>query len=109
MSNGCLGKGVTVTSQAVKMYEVPSTGILFASVTVLLLNTGTDEATVKISASVQSQPSTADYIDVNMKLPGNGGSGERNCLVLGPGEKLFVEGNSPYVVVRVQGLEEEAA
>lgn len=106
MSNGCLGKGVTIANTLVKIYEVPAAGVSFASTSVLLLNTGVAVATVKIAIGVTAIPSAADYIDSNMELPANGGSGERNCLIMGPGEKLFVQGSSANVVVRVQGLEE---
>ncbi len=104
MSNGVLGKSMTVANTVVTLYTVPVT-VDFATVSINLVNQDVVDATVKIAIGTSATPGIVDYIDFNAVLPANGGGLERTCFVVSAGENIFVESNTNNVSVRVYGLE----
>ena len=105
MSNGVLGKTMTVANGQVIAYTVPSAAE-FATVSVNLVNTNaTTDVAVKVAITTSATPSRSDYIDYGTILKAGGGILERTCIVVSPGENVIVESDSGDVAVRVYGLE----
>jgi len=104
MSNGVLGKAMTVANNDVVVYTVPAT-VDFATVSINLVNQDTVDATVKISIGTTVIPGPVDYIDFNSVLPANGGGLERTCFLVSAGENVIVRADTSNVSVRVYGLE----
>jgi hypothetical protein len=105
MANGLLGKAMSVANNFVKVYEVPSTGVAFATASYNALNMDIADVFLKVAISTSETPSPADFIDFNAKIPLNGGIIERTCVAMSPGEKMFFQADSSNVSIRVHGLE----
>ena len=104
MSNGLLGKALSIAGDNVTVYTVPPT-VEFATVTLLVVNTGSVLAKVDSYITADPTPSAIDTIGTQDELTANGGSLEYSCLVMGPGEKLIVKADNAECVIRVHGLE----
>lgn len=104
---GALGKAMSIVG-AVTPYTVPTSGVLFATVSVNLVNKGTTDAKVSLSMSTKATPDPQDYIEYQAVIPADGGSLERTCIVMSPGENVIVEADSPLVAIRAYGMEQSA-
>lgn len=105
MSNGALGKTMTVAARQVIPYTVPSAAE-FATISINLVNTNaTTDAKVKVAITTSATPSKSDYVDYGTVLAADGGVLERTCIVVSPGENVIIESDSGDVAVRVYGLE----
>jgi hypothetical protein len=107
MSNGLLGKAMSIAGSDVTVYTVPATAE-FATVTLFVLNKGTEIATVNSYVTKDASPADIDLIGYMDELTADGGTVEYSCVVLGPGEKVVVKASSGECVVRVHGLEKLA-
>lgn len=105
MSNGALGKVMSVAGQEVTAYTVPSNA-LFATVTLNLVNTGTEDAKVRISFTTATNPGPLDAIEYDAVIPANGGTLERTCMLMSANEKVVLFSDKATVALRVSGLEE---
>lgn len=106
MSNGLLGKAMSVAGSQVQGYAAPA-GIQFATININCLNTDpVNEANVSIAITTSGAPSAADYIDKASIIPANGGVLERNCIIVSPNEKVYVKSDNSLVAIRVSGLEQ---
>lgn len=105
MANGLLGKQVSQTNQFVLLYEVPATGVEFATVTIHVLNMHTDIAQVDVAITNAATPTDADFIGYKDELVAEGGVVEYNCYTVSPGEKIYMRSNNNRTTGRVHGLE----
>lgn len=105
MSNGLLGKALSSSTQAVAPYTVDSNAS-FATVTASLVNTGPEDAKVTLSVTTAINPGLEDCIEFEAVIPASGGTLERTCMLMSPGEKLVMQCDKDTVVLRVTGLEE---
>jgi hypothetical protein len=105
MANGLLGKAMAIANNFVKVYEVPSTGVVFTTASYNALNMDTVDVFLKVAITTSETPSPADFVDFNAKIPQDGGIVERSCMAMSPGEKMFFQASSNNVSIRVHGLE----
>ena len=105
MSDGVLGKAMTVAGQNTTVYTVPSDA-RFSTASICLVNLDTTEATVRVSIGTSATPGDTDFIEYDAKLPPNGGILERSCVVCSPNENVIVKSNNSRVACRVYGLEQ---
>ncbi len=105
MANGLLGKAMSSISTDVLVYTVPAAAN-FATVSVNMTNTGIEDAKVRLALTTASTPGMADYVEYEAIIPASGGSLERSCMVLSPGEKIMVWSDKSTVAIRAYGLEE---
>lgn len=105
MANGVLGKGLSSNGSPVIIYTVPASGVVFATISINLVNEHSAISTVKVAITTSSTPAAGDYIEFNTQLAANGGVLERTCMVCSPGENVIIEADSSLVAVRVHGLE----
>lgn len=105
MSNGVLGKAMSSDTADVTVYTVPSNAA-FATVSLNLLNLGTEDAKVNIAFTTAATPGQVDYIEHEAIIPANGGSLERTCMLMSPNEKVVLQSDKATVACRVSGLEE---
>lgn len=105
MASGVLGKAMSNDVNQVLVYEVPSNAA-FATASVNMTNTGSVDAKVKLALTVSVTPGLVDYVEFDAVIPASGGSLERSCMVLSPGEKVIVQCDKSTVAIRVYGLEE---
>ncbi len=103
MSNGVLGKAMSVANNPVTVYTIPNEAE-FATITIHCLNMGTGNATVKVALTTSPSAGPADYIEHLAVIPANGGILERNCILAGPGEKVIIEADNANVAIRISGL-----
>ena len=107
MANGLLGKAVSQANTDVTVYEVPVTAE-FATVTIMVTNTGGGVATINTYVTSAANPTNSDVIGFQDELTAFGGSVEYTCMVLSAGEKVVVNANNDKCVIRVHGLEKAA-
>lgn len=104
MSNGLLGKALTVANQPVTVATI-SANALFATITVHVLNMGTEDAIVRVALTTNPVASTVDYVDQAV-VPANGGSLDISCSLTSAGENVIVTSDHDNNVIRVTGLEQ---
>lgn len=107
MANGLLGKGISQTNTNVTVYTVPAQAE-FATVTIMVANTGGGIATVNTYVTSAVSPTNTDLIGFQDELTANGGSVEYSCMVLSAGEKVVINADNNECVIRVHGLEKAA-
>ena len=107
MSNGLLGKAMSIAGSDVTVYTVPATAE-FATVTLFVLNKGAEIASVNSYVTKDASPADIDLIGYMDELTAEGGTVEYSCVVLGPGEKVIVRASNAECVIRVHGLEKAA-
>lgn len=105
MASGVLGKAMSNNATPVVAYTVPLNAV-FATASVNLTNTGPVDAKVKVALTTSVSPGLMDYVEFDAVIPAMGGSLERSCMVLSPGEKVIIECDMNTVAIRVYGLEE---
>lgn len=105
MSNGLLGKQMTVASSYVTPYTVPASGTQYATIFVCAVNTGGTAANINVAVTASASPAASEVI-AYPPLEANGGTFEYPCLIINPGEKVMVYSDSNNVAVRVHGLEQ---
>lgn len=101
-TQGVLGRVKTIANQNQVVYTVPA-GIV-ATATISIVNTGTQNATVRLYAAATDVPTVVDAIEYGAVVT-PGGVLERSCMPLGQNEKVIVYSTQPDVVVRVSGFE----
>lgn len=106
--NGTLGKVLTVAGQYVEACQIPATGVLFATVSLFILNPGVNDAVVRISSGEQTAPDEVDHIEKGGIVPSGGGTLERTCIPISPGERIQIWSDQPGVILRVAGLTQQA-
>ncbi len=97
-----LGKAVTIANTYVSVATVPTTDN-YASITINATNTGSVDATLSIYVSSSATPGSFDIIESNADIIATGVL-ERTCILVSPGETIFVMGNTDTVVVRCYGI-----
>lgn len=105
MSNGLLGKQMTVASSYVTPYTVPASGVQYATIFICAVNTGGSAANINVAVTSSATPVASEVISYP-PLEANGGTFEYPCLIVNPGEKVMVYSDSSNVAVRVHGLEQ---
>ncbi len=106
MSKGLLGKAMSSNTGPVIVYTVPNSPVEYAVITINLSNTGQEDAAVKISFSSTDTPGLMDQLEPNAIIPSNGGSLQRSCELVSPGERIIIECDKNTVAIRVTGLEQ---
>lgn len=107
MANGLLGKAVSQTGSDVTVYSVPA-NVEFATVTIMVTNTGGGIASVNTYVTSAANPTNSDVVGFQDELTAVGGSVEYSCMVLSSGEKVVINANNDQCVIRVHGLEKAA-
>lgn len=105
MANGRLGVGVSVAGSDVQIYQVPASGVLFATVSINIVNKGVASGKVRVALSLNATPDLADYIEFDTEIAENGGILERACKLLSPGERVIIHADTNDFSIRVEGLE----
>lgn len=104
MANGRLGSGVSVANTNISIYTVPAT-VEFATITICIVNTGTEDATLKLSIGPSMIPELEDYIEYETILPAKAML-ERTCMVCSTNEQVIVNSSNNDLAVRIHGLEQ---
>jgi hypothetical protein len=104
MSNGVLGKSMSVANTDVVVYTVPVTAE-FATVSIQAVNTGVLDATVRVAIGTSPTPSIGDYIEYDTIIPANGGGLNITCMLCSTTENVIVRANTNDIAIRVFGLE----
>ncbi len=106
MSNGLLGKAVSVANDWVVLYTAPdATAVEFATVNIHILNKDGAVANVDLAIATAASPGEVDFIGYKDELIAEGGAVEYNCFILSPGEKVMMRSNNATTIGRVHGLE----
>ena len=104
--NGKLGKQVSIAAGFVTVYQVPTNGVQFATVFINAVNTGVEDAKIRIGVTTSTSPNASEYIAYDIPLSALGGTYEFPCLICHPGEKIMVYSDKATVSTRVHGLEQ---
>ena len=104
--SGTLANGLLAANTKVQAHRIPTTGIKYAAVSVMVLNTEAAVANVKIYISATATPAKKDMVDI-AKLSANGGKVTVNCNCLSPGDYIVIESDINGLVYRVEGVYEE--
>lgn len=102
-------KATSTSGQFVEIYQVPATGVQFATLTLNILNRHTAEATIQVAIGTTAipnggSPSAADFFEDGTKIPASGGKYEYECLIAAPGERIFVKADNANCAIRLHGL-----
>lgn len=122
MANGTLGAIKTTLNTYTQVYKT-TTGIMYATISVNCVNTGSEQAGVRIAiipisycadanASTIETAMTAHpeyFIEYGALLSANGGVLERTCIPVSADERVVVWSDKSTVSVRVFGLEQATA
>lgn len=104
--SGLLGKAALAADTDTLIYTVPADTV--TTLSVLIVNRGTDAAKFRVAITDQVSPVDADYIEFDAVLPPTGGVFERTGLVCSAGEKVYVRSSSADCSVRLNGFEQGA-
>lgn len=105
MPKGRLGVAMTITDNWVEVCKA-SAECQFASAVVHITNGDIADAVVQLALSFNDVPGAAELVESGLHLDASGGSMERGCFTLSPGERVFIKANSSAVSIRVDGLEQ---
>lgn len=105
MANGRLGVAVSLAGSDVQVYQVPTSGVLFSTISINIVNKGTVSGNVNVALSLNATPDLSDYIEYNTNISENGGILERTCKLLSPGERVIIHADTNDFSIRVEGLE----
>ncbi len=103
MPSGKLGTADLAANADTLLYTVPDGKVTTASVR--LCNRGTGDARIRIAVGAGEDPSHADYIEYDAKVPANGIL-EDTGIAMSAGEKLWVRSDTATVSARAHGFEE---
>ncbi|WP_067096202.1 hypothetical protein [Marinomonas atlantica] len=102
--SGLLGKAALVADTDTEIYTVPANTV--TTLSVLIVNRGTDSAKFRVAITDAVSPAAADYIEYDATIPVAGGVFERTGLVCSAGEQVFVRSSTANCSVRVNGFEQ---
>lgn len=106
MSNGALGKVLSVGGSYVEAYQVPASGVQFTTCFIYVLNLTGTPATIKVAASSSNTPSDYEHIQGDLSIDANGGTYEFPALILSPGEYVMVYSDVSGLAISVRGMEQ---
>lgn len=102
MSYGRLAISQPAAATDTVVYTVPA-NCRYADITLNILNTTTNDATLELALSAADTPVAGEYIEKGVILPANGGILERAGLLCSPGERIVVKITEANSVVRISG------
>lgn len=103
MTTPIVRQAMTAANADVLVAEIP-VDISFATVTVVLANTSDSaDATCRISIGKGNSVEAKHTIDAKSVLTPGGGQ-TFSCIVLEPGERIWVRSNTSNVAVNVRGM-----
>ena len=102
MATGRLGASALTSGADTTVYQCPSS--TFTVLTVNVCNRGAADANIRIAVSSSGTPTTAEYIEYDVSLSGNGVL-ERTGLVLDAGKYLVVRASTNDISVVAYGIE----
>lgn len=104
MANGILGTPTAVNAGGTGdiVYTVPPA--TFTVCTINVANRSTQARNVRIALAAGATPTTAEYIEYDVELIGNGVL-ERSGIVIEAGRNVIVYSNSTDVTAMVYGIE----
>lgn len=105
MSNGLLGKALSVANQPVTVATI-SSNATFATITVHVLNMDANDATVHVALTTNATATAIDYVEHNVIVPANGGSIDITCALASANEHVIVTSDKDGNAIRVTGLEQ---
>jgi hypothetical protein len=106
MANGRLGAQNLAAASNTTVYTCPVD--TFAVVTINVTNRATTSRNVRVALSTTTSPSTAEYIEYDVELLGNGVL-ERTGIVLSAGQNIVCFSNSTDCNAVVYGIETSTA
>jgi hypothetical protein len=105
MPYGRLGVADLTAAVNNTLYTAPA-NVLYVEVDVLVLNTNVADRNLTLYVTTNpSSPATNERIEAGVVIPANGGSFERNSLILSPGESIVLLPTGSSLTARVQGKE----
>jgi hypothetical protein len=105
MASGILGQSAPTAATNTSVYTVPGAGTSRAVFNVSMVNTSGAPVTVRLAIAASGTPSTAEYLEYDTVLPGNGVL-ERGGLVAQTGKIVVAYASASTVSVSVYGYEE---
>lgn len=104
MSGGLFGKTISVSNTPTRVGTIGS-NLSYVLASLNLVNTADTDAVVSIAITSNSVVNPVDYINYDITLaPKN--SLVRGCLLMNPGESVYITANSDSVVARLYGIEQ---
>lgn len=104
MIYGKLGSAITVQNLVMVLYTVPAAAT-FASLNINIVNTGLENAIIKLAISSSNVPAEDEYIEHGVTLAPNGVL-ERTSIICNTGESIIIISDKNGVVARIHGIEE---
>lgn len=106
MATGRVGASDLAVTTNTSVYTCPSN--TFSVVTVSICNRNSTSATVRLALAAAGAPTTAEYLEYDVQLVGNG-TLERTGLVMAAGQIIVAYSNVTGVNVVVYGIETSTA
>lgn len=103
MTTPVFAKAVLAANTMTKIATVPA-NIVFATVTLNIMNPGLNVANAQIAIGTGETPSPADFIDKGSLIPQQGGLLIRSCVLVPPGSNIFIRVDQSDVVANFSGL-----
>jgi hypothetical protein len=103
MATGTLGQAAPVAATLTTVYTVPATKV--GTFNVSIANTTGYVVSVRLAISATATPTTAEYIEYDSIIPGNGVL-ERGGIVANAAENVVVYASVAGLSVSVYGYEE---
>lgn len=103
MASGILGQSAPAATSLTTIYTVPANNYAVFNVTVA--NRGTTATTVRLAMAAAATPTTAEYIEYDSSVPGNGVL-ERTGLVMQAGKRLVVYAGNANLAFSAYGIEQ---
>ena len=103
MASGKLGSAALTADTDTSVYTVPS--VTLATISIAIVNRGTDPSTINVAIATSGTPANADYIEFQTSIPPNGVL-ERTGIVCTAAEQVVIRSSTANCTVRVHGFEE---
>lgn len=105
MKKSIVVKATPTPNQFTNIYTVP-TNVLYATISINIVNTSSTDAKVTMAISKLNIPAEYDYIDYNLPIGKNGDQLCRQGFIMSAGESLILIYDNAGVVIRVTGVVE---
>ena len=103
MASGILGQSAPSATTLTTLYTVPANN--YAVLNVSVTNRGTTATTVRLALSAAASPTSAEYIEFDSSVPGNGVL-ERTGIAMQAGKLLVVYAGNANLSFSAYGIEQ---